>query len=135
MPCTIVDEKEDSMEGITTRGLKKRRSLVILFIYFLVVLSAVRRAFFRELRPPDIAVTVAFQVVMTMFCIIDSRCRNKPLLHSFYWIIFFSWPVTVPIFWIWTRGFKGIISGTLFAISIFVLFKIVFFMTCHLAGG
>ena len=120
---------------MTTRGLKKRRILIILFTYFLVALHAVRRALFRDLGPPDIAVAVAFQVIMTTFCIVDSKCRGKPLLHSFYWIIFFTWPVSVPIYWIWIRGFKGVVSGMLFVISLAVVSMAAYFVTSYLAGG
>ncbi|UCE47011.1 MAG: hypothetical protein JSW47_15545 [Phycisphaerales bacterium] len=119
---------------MTKSGLQKRRNLVIVFIYFLATLSAVRRALFVDLRPPDIAVGVAFQVMMTTFCIVDSKCRGRPLLHSFYWIIFFSWPVSVPIYWIWTRGYKGIFTGVLFVISLVVVFAAAYFVTWYLAG-
>ncbi|MHC4702779.1 MAG: hypothetical protein ACYTFQ_19625, partial [Planctomycetota bacterium] len=86
---------------MTTRALQRHRTLVIAFIYFVSASWAARRAIFEDLQPADIAVATAFNVTMTTFCIVDSKCRGKPLLHSFYWIIFFSWHVSVPIYWIW----------------------------------
>ena len=119
---------------MTTRELKRCRSLVILFIYFLIALHAVRRAIFGSLRPADIAVGVALQVFLTTFCIVDSKCRGKPLLHSFYWIIFFTCPFSVAIYWVWTRGLKGIVSGTLVAITFVIVSAIAFAVTGRLIG-
>ena len=119
---------------MATRTLQRCRLLVILFIYFLVTLYAVRRAMFESLRPADIAVGVAFQVFMTTFCIVDSRCRGKPLLHSFYWIIFFTWPFSVPTYWLWTRGLKGIVSGALLALSFIIVSVVAFVVTGYLIG-
>jgi hypothetical protein len=90
---------------------------------------------FEDMRPADIAVTLALQIILTTFCIVDSKCRGKPLLHSFYWIIFFSWPVSVPIYWVWTRGLKGIVTGMLFVISLVVVNLVAFVVTGFLAGG
>lgn len=123
------------MQEITANKLHRCRSLVIICIYLLFGLHAVRRAMFEDMRPADIAVTLALQIILTTFCIVDSKCRGKPLLHSFYWIIFISWPVSVPIYWVWTRGLKGIVSGVLFVISLVVVSVVVFIATGFLAGG
>ena len=63
---------------------------------------------------------------MVKFCVVDSRFRGEPLLVSFYWIIFFTWPVSVPIYLLWSRGIKGIVWVVLYVISIVVLYIIVF---------
>lgn len=123
------------MQEITANKLHRCRSLVIICIYLLFGLHAVRRAMFEDMRPAGLAVIIAFQVIVTTFCIVDSKCRGKPLLHSFYWIIFFSWPVSVPIYWVWTRGLKGVVSGVLFVISLVVVWVTAFIVTWHLTGA
>ncbi|NOR66858.1 MAG: hypothetical protein GQ528_05840 [Woeseiaceae bacterium] len=123
------------MEERAANKLQRCRSLVVVCIYLLFGLHAVRRAMFENMRPADIAVILAFQVIMTTFCIVDSKCRGKPLLHSFYWIIFFSWPLSVPIYWVWTRGLKGIVSGVLFLISLVVVSAVAIAVTDLLVGG
>ena len=123
------------MQEIAANKLRRCRSLVIICIYLLFGLHAVRRAMFEDMRPADIAVTLALQIILTTFCIVDSKCRGKPLLHSFYWIIFFSWPVSVPIYWVWTRGLKGIVTGMLFVISLVVMYVVAFVATGFLAGA
>jgi hypothetical protein len=92
-------------------------------------------AVFGAIRLPDIAVSLAMSVVMVQFCIVDSRCRGKPLLHSFYWIIFFSWPLSVPVYWLWTRGIRGIIWAALFAISLEAVYIAVLVATGYLVWG
>ena len=129
-----MDVTEEGCEMTTTRELKRFRSIVVLMIYFLVGLHAVRRAIFESLRPPDIAVGVALQVFLTTFCIVDSKCRGKPMLHSFYWIIFFTCPFSVAIYWVWTRGLKGIVSGTLVALTFVIVSAIAFVVTGYLIG-
>ncbi len=119
-------------QEIAANKLQKCRSLVIVCIYFLFGLHAVRRAMFEDMRPGDFAVILAFQVVVTTFCIVDSKCRGKPLLHSFYWIIFFSWPFSVPIYWVWTRGLRGIVSAALLALAIVAVFEFASEVTWHL---
>jgi hypothetical protein len=124
-----------SMQEIAANKLQRCRNLIIACIYLLFGLHAARRAMFEDLRPADLAVGLAFQVIITTFCIVDSKCRGKPLLHSFYWIIFFSWPLSVPIYWVWTRSLKGIVLGVFFVISLVVVSVLAFFATGFLTGG
>lgn len=123
-----------SLQKVTTQGLKRRRRFVILFIFFLVALYSVRRAIFDNLLPADLAVGLALQVSLTTFCIVDSRCRGKPLLHSFCWIIFFTWPFSVPVYWVWTRGLKGVLTGTLVLLTFMIVSVIAYVAAAYGIG-
>lgn len=116
-------------------NLQRSRNLVLICIYLVFALSAIRSALFGVRRPADLAVALALSIAMVQFCIVDSRRRGKPLLHSFYWIIFFSWPFSVPVYWLWTRGIRGIIWAVLFVISLAAVFATVFVITGYLAWG
>ncbi len=116
-------------------NLQRSRNLVLICIYLLFALSAIRNAMFGIWRLADLAVALAISIAMVQFCIVDSRCRGKPLLHSFYWIIFFSWPFSVPVYWLWTRGIRGIIWAVLFVISLEAVYITVLVATGYLVWG
>jgi hypothetical protein len=51
---------------------------------------------------------VGFSATMSCWCIADGRVAGRPILRSFYWLIYFLWPIAVPIYLIWARGLKGL---------------------------
>ena len=78
---------------------------------------------------------VIISILMVKFCVVDSRMRNKAVLHSFRWVIFFTWPISVPIYLIWSRGMKGIGTTILYVLSFILTFSVPFHLTRHLAFG
>src|SRR5271157_2809879 len=74
------------------------------------------------------AATFAFTI--TYWCIVDGRIAGRPILHSFYWLIFFLWPLAVPIYLIWARRLRGLGFALLHAIGLYG----VCFLAFHLAG-
>jgi hypothetical protein len=115
------------------KKLKRPRNLVLACIYFLFALSGIRGALFADPQPADLLVSLAISAAMVKFCSVDSKCRGKPLLNSFYWIIFFTWPVSVPLYWFWTRGIRGIVWAVLFVISLAVVSFTFFWVTVYFA--
>ena len=49
-----------------------------------------------------------FSSTITYWCIVDARVIGRPILFSFYWLIFFFWPIAVPIYLIWARRLRGL---------------------------
>ncbi len=117
------------------KRLQTSRSFIVIYIYFLFALLSFRRALFGGIRLTDVPISLALSAAMVKFCVVDSRCRGEPLLHSFYWIIFFTWPVSVPIYLLCSRGIRGIVSVVLYVISLQVMHIIVFVVTSYLVWG
>jgi hypothetical protein len=69
-------------------------------------------------------------MTMTYWCIVDSQIRGFPLLHSFYWIIFFLWPVAIPVYLIWSRKLWGLALTIINAIGLYGTILV----SNHLAG-
>jgi predicted neutral ceramidase superfamily lipid hydrolase len=117
------------------KKLHRLRNFIVIFIYFLFALWSVRNALFEGVQPVDIAISLALSAAMVKFCIVDSICRGGLLLNSFHWIIFFTWPVSVPIYLLWTRGIKGVLWAVLNIVMLIVVYSVVFVMTSYLAWG
>jgi hypothetical protein len=85
--------------------LTARRTTFVVVIYLLSVLWGAKSVF--EMDPRiRLVFSLALSVFVTQFCIVDSQIRGKPLLRSFHWLIFFTWPISVPIYLIRSRGVK-----------------------------
>ena len=115
--------------------LQRYRSFLLICIYFLFALWSIRRALFESIRLVDLAMSLALSAVMVKFCAVDSRCRGKTLLLSFHWIIFFTWPISVPIYLLCTRGIKGVGWVVLNIILLVLVCSVVFGVTGYLAWG
>ena len=114
---------------------KTFKKVVVVFIYLLIALWGVRRALLQEMRPIDLIICVTISFLMVQFCVIDSRIRGKPVLHSFRWMIFFTWPISVPIYLLWSRGVKGIGPTVLYVLSIILTQVLAFHVTGYLIYG
>jgi hypothetical protein len=114
------------------KRLQRSKRFIVIYIYFLFALRSLRRVLFGDIQLTDLPISLALSAAMVKFCAVDSKCRGEPLLHSFYWIIFFTWPVSVPIYLLWSRGIRGIVSLVLYVISLVVMFFIVFVVTYYL---
>ena len=105
--------------GVAGQG----RSLVIvpvLSLFMIAALWGATVAMTDEPRPIQLVYSVVFAVVVTLACRNDARNRHKPILPVFQFIMLFSWPIAVPIYLIWSRGWKGV----LFAVAFTALFWI-----------
>lgn len=89
---------------------------------------------FENIQRIDIVISFALSAAMVKLCAADARCRGVPLLVSFYWIIFFTWPISVPVYFLWSRGIKGIVTVVLHVISLVAMCIIVIIVIVYLAS-
>ncbi len=47
--------------------------------------------------------------VMTGWCVVDSQIRRRPVLRTFYFLIFCFWLLGVPCYLIWSRKWRGLV--------------------------
>ena len=89
------------------KSLINRRRILVAAIFILAALWGIRCAFIID-RRIDLLLSVAMSICTTWFCITDSHIRGRPLLHSYYWLIFITWSISVPIYLAFSRDFKKI---------------------------
>src|SRR5688572_33342929 len=70
-----------------------------------------------EILTPGTLATAA-----TMWCVVDALIRNEYLHRSYQFLMFFLWPVAVPVYWFHSRSRLRAIALTLAnAVALFVL--------------
>lgn len=90
---------------MATHAYITQRRVLATTAYLLAFLYGLYAAF--EQRPHvDLLFAVTFAFVMAYLCIVDARLRSTPLAHSYHWLIFFTWPLAVPVYLAWSRKWK-----------------------------
>jgi len=70
-----------------------------------------------------ILVNIGLAVTTTLLLITLSQLKNRPIIRSFHWIMYMTWPIAFPVCLIKLYKWKGI--GILL-ISIIAVFAVVF---------
>ena len=98
-----------------------RLSLLICF-YISVAAVAVHTSLVPKQGSFDLLLSLFTALVVTLLCITDSKVRGKPMVQAAQWIMFFTWPIAVPIYLVWSRGAKGllILFGHIVALLVMV---------------
>jgi hypothetical protein len=104
-------------------------------VYILVAASSLFHVFHPERDRLDLVLGLAFSVTMTYWCIVDSRIAERPVLRSFYWLIFFLWPIAVPIYLVWSRKLRGLGFVLLHFTGLCVVNIVVYNLAGYLAFG
>ena len=68
----------------------------------------------------------AIASAMTGWCVADSRILGRPLLPVLQMITFFTWPVAVPMYLMWSRRFRGLGLALLHAVGLTAICVIAF---------
>jgi len=88
----------------TTRMFARRRTIMIL-IYVLCFFMGTR-AVLGEDSLLELLSCLCMALLVTHFCITDSRIRQRPLASGLHWLIFFTWGISAPVYLFSTRGIK-----------------------------
>lgn len=90
---------------IATDALISRRRAAVIVSYAVSALWGA--AFFAGPDPlMELLVSLAGGTAVTQFCMFDSRIQGRPLAWSVPWLIFCSWPISVPAYLFWSRGLR-----------------------------
>jgi hypothetical protein len=79
--------------------------------------------------------SILLAVLTTGWCIIDARHRGRPMLSIVQMIVFFSWPIAVPIYLIASRGRRGLAIAAIHAIGMLITTWIASAATLYFAYG
>ncbi len=87
------------------------RSVLVLSGFLLFVLTGVRGSMLEEPGLVDVFLGIVLAVIAVKFCIVDYRMRDRTLVRSYHWLIFFTWPLALPVYLLCSRGIgKGIVA-------------------------
>ena len=120
---------------MTTSVQERLRHVLGFSLYCLAVVWSLIEVRYPISGVPYLLFAAAFAVTMTYWCIVDSRVAGRPILHSFYWLIFLLWPIAVPIYLIWARGLRGLGFALLHAIGLLGVSFIAYQVTGYLIYG
>lgn len=63
-------------------------------------------------------------VLLTLWCSTDGKSRGIHLFHAWELFVFFGWPVAIPIYFLWSRGLRGIGNVLLFYLLLGTLYAV-----------
>lgn len=103
------------------------RRILVVSAYLLLVLSGIRGMFFHQPQAIDLILSISMSVVIVKYCIVDSKLRGRPLLRSYHWLIFFTWPLSLPIYLLSSRGLaKGFVAILLALGGVLISYAVAF---------
>ncbi|MBN1359300.1 MAG: hypothetical protein JW993_01855 [Sedimentisphaerales bacterium] len=101
-------------------ALRKRRFAVLVYLYVLAVLwGALVGSLVEPVRTETgtrlferswLVLALATQLGFMCFCTVDARLAGRPLLRLARIGVFFGWPIGVPIYLLWARGLRGVVT-------------------------
>jgi len=104
------------------RQTRVLRNSFMVGLYLLGALWGVRIA----VLPPDATLDVGFGILMAIAavasCVYDSRLVGKTIVRSILWLMLIAWPVAVPSYLIWSRGWKGVFLTAMHAVLFYLVF-------------
>ena len=101
----------------------------------LIVLAGVRAAICDESRV-DLLLKFVVACGMAMACVADSRRIRRPMAEATPIAIVVTWPIAVPIYLVWSRGWRrGLLAAAAFLGSVVVLAMVPFFAAGYIVWG
>jgi hypothetical protein len=101
-------------------------------LYLLAATSGLMQGLIPETGIPEYLISILFCVEATGWCVIDSRILGHPLLPVLRLIIFLTWPFSVPIYLVWSRGMRGVGLACLHAVGLMFTCWLVFWLSLSL---
>lgn len=105
-------------------GISTRVMLVILS--GLCFMLGIRLTLTENAHPMDWILLWVIDIMMIYLCVRDARREGRGILNIFRAIMFFTWPISIAVYWVWFRGWKGLL--------LVLLWGTVFLVLCS-AGG
>ena len=121
--------------GSAASVLEKRQRLVLVLAMYLLAAGGSVIAILRPEGATRLLLSIAMCSIMTYWCVVDSRIRGVPIVRSLHWIIFFTWPLAVPIYLTWSRGLRGFGWALLHALGLYAASIAAYLTTGYVCYG
>jgi hypothetical protein len=111
--------------------LRNSRRFLVLGLYLLVALWGVAQVRLLQLYLPS---ALAIAAIATCWAVLDARRNGAPVLHIVQFLMFFTWPVALPIYLIWSRGARGLDLALFHALGLTAVLVVAFDATLLIAA-
>lgn len=131
MSCVRAEIIGRARAAMRQRRLAALRRLAGVGLYVVTLEQGVLQA----LRPEGYMALVyllAMACLATYWCVLDSQTRQRPILHSFYWLIFAVWPLGAAIYLVWSRGWKGLPLSMLHGLGLVLVYNVGYLPVAYL---
>jgi hypothetical protein len=123
-----------SNEQVDVESREDLRVYIIAALYAMCVLWGVTQALSTNGALAMLG-SVLFAVTTTGWCVADSRRRGRPLLSVLRMVMFFTWSVSVPIYLVASRGWRGLAYAVAHGIGIVITMWIGYVAALYCAFG
>jgi hypothetical protein len=126
----------DRFDGMGDRSIaagKKLRGIVLLSFYLLAAANGAMQASQARSGMVSLVLAVMAASLATYGCVVDARLAGRPIVQSLHWIMFFTWPIAVPIYLIYSRKLRGVVLLILHGIVLIVVSNVAFYLTWYLS--
>jgi hypothetical protein len=96
----------------------------LIFIHLLALLWGIHRAAEAQSGPADLLLSLTVAITIVLACANDARIRRTPLVSIIKFIMLFTWPITAPVYLIWSRGWRGVLWAILWSITFYGIYII-----------
>jgi hypothetical protein len=100
--------------------------LMIIALCLLFIILGIREMIIGDIGLADLFLVWFIDILMIYVCICDARQNDRVILQSFRWIMFFTWPLSIIIYYVWYYRFKGVLRILLWG---------AIFWVCWFLGG
>ena len=111
---------------MTQVQLKWLQRYLLLVLYLLFAFMAAAQA----LQPGNGLVhalaSVTVCAVLARWCLIDAQLKGRLVVTSFHWLLFWLWPVAVPLYLLWSRGLWGLGLASVHLLGLWTIFNSVY---------
>jgi len=118
------------------KSQKRYRLCLIVLLYLVWVTIGIRvGAYGDESAARTVLNTLLLALILTHICIVDRRIVGKPLLTSFYWLVFILSGIAVPVCVIRARGLRGAVIVAIHFVGILLVYLAAAIVTSLLVNG
>lgn len=89
---------------------KSLRFVLLAAVYLVMAMLWLRVAIVQEQLPSDSLFGTAAVILATMACVADARARRQPMVPAAKLAILLIWPLAIPAYLLWSRGWWGIVT-------------------------
>lgn len=105
-------------------SLKVVRIMLISLFYLTFIVLGIQSSLLGDNYGPKVTTGFLLGLVGVSLVVVDSHIRKRPLIHSHQLIIYLTWPIAIPIYYVWTRKWRGL---GFILLHIFLLISVLLF--------
>ncbi len=116
--------------------MRRRGTIISLVCLGLLFALAGARAAAVDMGPADLLIAVTTCCGMALVCVHDARRMGKPMACVAGLALVVAWPVAIPVYLVWSRGWKrGLLGALAFMTAVAVLHMGTFYATGYAVWG